>query len=306
MHIEVPSQINYTESTAGNEHCHPSCNDVSDVIQSVNVNNAFLSGNEFNFDEHKNGAKQMHLFGATQDSDGMFATNKLIASTTTLPLSVTPAKLNESVLMTPSKVNDDIATPFTCHICACSFRSLELQQMHMQLVHEIFTCRSLDLNEPPKSADSSTNMLQCHLCPKRFKMNGSLRLHARMVHGVSHVPQKIRSISTASGIAQSITNEIQAGDPIPTAMNRPIENPTNSQHANANQIDYYSNYTNMDAIFGKNDGPTVDNANNGSINNGTEPIVGNDDRVHECDICCKRFTTKYFLKKHKRLHTGKC
>ncbi|VEN47067.1 unnamed protein product [Callosobruchus maculatus] len=26
----------------------------------------------------------------------------------------------------------------------------------------------------------------------------------------------------------------------------------------------------------------------------------------ECDVCTKKFTTKYFLKKHKRLHTGKC
>lgn len=30
-----------------------------------------------------------------------------------------------------------------------------------------------------------------------------------------------------------------------------------------------------------------------------------DNKQWECDICSKMFTTKYFLKKHKRLHTGK-
>lgn len=30
----------------------------------------------------------------------------------------------------------------------------------------------------------------------------------------------------------------------------------------------------------------------------------NDNKQWECDVCLKKFTTKYFLKKHKRLHTG--
>lgn len=35
------------------------------------------------------------------------------------------------------------------------------------------------------------------------------------------------------------------------------------------------------------------------------PSVKHDNKQWECDVCSKMFTTKYFLKKHKRLHTGK-
>lgn len=35
-----------------------------------------------------------------------------------------------------------------------------------------------------------------------------------------------------------------------------------------------------------------------------EPFKFPDNKQWECDVCSKLFTTKYFLKKHKRLHTG--
>lgn len=34
------------------------------------------------------------------------------------------------------------------------------------------------------------------------------------------------------------------------------------------------------------------------------PIKTQDNKHWECEVCLKSFTTKYFLKKHKRLHTG--
>ncbi|KAJ8871079.1 hypothetical protein PR048_027383 [Dryococelus australis] len=36
----------------------------------------------------------------------------------------------------------------------------------------------------------------------------------------------------------------------------------------------------------------------------SQHIKTHEGKQWECDVCCKLFTTKYFLKKHKRLHTG--
>lgn len=48
--------------------------------------------------------------------------------------------------------------------------------------------------------------------------------------------------------------------------------------------------------------------NNEDVMNGFKkfpaPAQAHESRQWDCDVCKKSFTTKYFLKKHKRLHTG--
>lgn len=160
-----------------------------------------------------------------------------------------------------------------CNLCGFSFRNQELQHMHMKLVHEI------DLDDDdrayinsPKSPDDRTppksSTFQCNLCSKFFKTKGSLRVHLRVFHFFGNPPS-------------GIDNETMAEDGTMTS-------------SKAEQ----STMEAADVILG--DMETA-------MSSPTTATIGvnAEAKPWECDICAKSFTTKYFLKKHKRLHTGR-
>lgn len=299
QHIEVPSQIGHTEQ-----------HDVNNVIHNININNTTA------VDESvivSNNVKQKCDENMTQ---------KLDAPSSLLPVSVHTLESHKQSTRINATI-EEIVQPFICNLCECSFRSQELKQMHMQLVHEINIRPSNSGSKLINArAISSSQLLQCNLCPKRFKMIGSLRLHVRMVHGVSHVPQKVctPNMQLIGGMASmdlmaATGNEhvMETGDPIASTSASHV-NSTNRSIVHANLSDYYSNYGQNDISFGTNSG-TSGNSSGGEQKDNEEPTNGNnnstemsivnaDDRIHKCDICNKCFTTKYFLKKHKRLHTG--
>lgn len=229
---------------------------------------------------------------------------------------------------------DQHSPTFACNLCDVTFRSIELQEMHMQLVHEI--------NIRPSGVNplAPNTMQQCCWCPKRFKTVGSLRLHVRMVHCASHVPHMICAPNAYDcGIMMSNNSLVPLSSPSSEAAvgrdddDEKVLNETgdpsiaqsvdNLPLIHNNQPDCCSNYGVNDSTFdgsgnnnelsaddcgsgGMIDQKDVDQQANGNNNNSNEmAIASTDDRLHICDICKKRFTTKYFLKKHKRLHTGK-
>lgn len=105
----------------------------------------------------------------------------------------------------------------------------------------------------------------CHLCSKKFKKRGSLMIHLRVAHyGFGH----------------------------------------NNEHENR-EDDVGKHVEIGSADDGKCDkGVTV--YNNDKEKGQSSATVGKiqDNKQWECEVCSKMFTTKYFLKKHKRLHTG--
>lgn len=134
----------------------------------------------------------------------------------------------------------------------------------MSLVHVV---------EPSAEANSPTK-LPCHLCNKSFKMKGSLRVHLKVVH--SHGFQNLcKDVAVAS---KNKDDDVKM-------------NPRASSSSNGKMQLNGDVETEEKGIF---KGPIK----------AKEPTSPDQSKSWICDICSKSFTTKYFLKKHKRLHTG--
>lgn len=106
----------------------------------------------------------------------------------------------------------------------------------------------------------------CHLCSKKFKMRGSLMVHLRVAHyGFGH----------------------------------------NNGHENfCDEVEEQKADTESNSGGGQSSGAVnVCSSKESKVPGGGGGKV-QDSKQWECEICSKMFTTKYFLKKHKRLHTG--
>lgn len=333
-HIQVPSKRN--------SHIETNAIDINNAIRSNSIiTNEHTNGNQAIYCEMQESPIQSFAAQCANNNLVEFehVTEKVISSSPALLLldqnstlssnieTETETETSQRQRQNQHQPNNDIVQVFFCHLCACTFRSLELQQMHLQLVHEL-NVNQIDaakVNEarnfqlPPDNIDSNT--LQCNLCSKRFKMIGSLRLHVRMVHGVSHVSQKMQSPrdNQPDNVANTIVVKPLTGpggctaDPAgDSIMVTSLDNDDKMQstHSTNGQMEHCNDNNNYGAAnnsFAKDDITKQDaeDSNDGNnCNKDNDAMAQNDDRTHECDICNKRFTTKYFLKKHKRIHTG--
>lgn len=222
---------------------------------------------------------------------------------------------------------NDVSEPM-CIICGFSFRNQELHQMHMQLVHEIHVNDDTpdekfasfggvtdgeyadDAHGPRNGAASdgqpAKSRFQCHLCPKHFKMKGSLRVHLRVMHTVGGMAAAANPIKPVESDVQPQTKpEDDCSSSSSTAMMMGVQSHLYRTADNrTGEVEDVLLATMMASPMPS----PVTSVHSGGGAGGRGPTAmmanGNDSKLWECDICAKSFTTKYFLKKHKRLHTG--
>lgn len=187
-----------------------------------------------------------------------------------------------------------------CYICGYTFRTKELQRMHLRLVHEIVTIDAVNTADDNMNGGGSGsspplinfNRFHCEYCAKYFKMKGSLRLHLRVVHGVYGVA------------AKAVMNQksMETGGDKLMLVAQPVASLASAERINQYETVDQGTFDCCAAIAaGLNNSLT--NIAVG-LESGENP-ASSDAKQWECDTCAKSFTTKYFLKKHKRLHTGK-
>ncbi|XP_058059016.1 zinc finger protein Xfin [Anopheles bellator] len=202
-----------------------------------------------------------------------------------------------------------------CSECDVEFRSDTLLKMHQEVFHETTTKRD-------ESGAPTATHFYCHICPKKFKMRGSLKIHMRVVHQES--PKKMcldqthatNTTSTSSSFAiagsdlTSGRDDIMAGKgatPLahiiqiidPRQLAQVVYLPPNNEPlGGVDQPTSVGQPSALDAAVPQQRFESI------SLPSSPQQLSHDNPKQWECEVCRKSFTTKYFLKKHNRLHTG--
>ncbi|XP_064546111.1 zinc finger protein 721 [Drosophila montana] len=199
----------------------------------------------------------------------------------------------------PPPLPEPVPPPARCDICEFNFRNEELRDIHIRLVHENAELTEQQPQQPQQEP------YKCHLCSKTFRMKGSLRVHLKVLHTVGAT---LGSSSSSNGNGNgnscnssqnNTSNSLNATPKISICDRIRHKEASASSVASSTGCSNSQPYALSGAICMLKQelpGAATDAAP------GSE--YGSTPKNWECDVCTKMFTTKYFLKKHKRLHTG--
>ncbi|CAO1413813.1 unnamed protein product [Diamesa serratosioi] len=200
-----------------------------------------------------------------------------------------------SKLSTKHVHNTDISNSHKCEICGFVFVDKNLLDLHLNLVHN-FTVN--ERQEMHYNDNDESKKYQCHLCMKCFKMKGALRIHIKVAHVGFHDNNQRINICDYLKTQKSVTSQNPIKIEAPYSPQR-TENFYQQQSSSFSASSSPASYVVPS--------PQCSSSGEQKSLDGKKSITDSPSKSTKswpCDVCEKMFTTKYFLKKHKRLHTG--
>lgn len=213
---------------------------------------------------------------------------------------------------------------FKCHFCAKTFKMKGSLRVHLKVVHanngtKLSICDRIRHKENKNSNKNNTANCSPQLATETLNTNSSSPLSANF-----------KSVPSASNLFNiPPVNFISNLNSLPSSSNVTVLNLNQPLDITQNNLDNSTMPTsNVLLVFNTSASAdlqqSLNNLNNNLNTNATGVTSAPSDKdvtpkfpanmnsvtenpkIWECDVCSKAFTTKYFLKKHKRLHTGKC
>ncbi|XP_026293513.2 zinc finger protein 16 isoform X3 [Frankliniella occidentalis] len=225
-------------------------------------------------------------------------------------------------LGSPCQVSD-LGVP--CGICGLTFKDDNIAMLHQQLIHHQSSPdgnnykipiklddrshsskhRSRRTNVANQHVHSSLHRFPCHICNKVFRMRGSLMVHLRVAHspnGTTGLACQLGGISTALNSPPDVTSKL-------CLQNLSIQESSCSFTADESIANSGHERRTDNGLILHESTDLMPQSLSPSHKHNQETLLlqhlkSHDSKQWECDVCFKSFTTKYFLKKHKRLHTG--
>lgn len=212
---------------------------------------------------------------------------------------------------------------FKCHLCSKTFKMKGSLRVHLKVVHLMglpYVNNTPKLNICDRIRHKESKQLKSSApLNESDDMASAAHNNVYNIQPIALIPTvgtaldaSTTSLANLSVLNISPSNEFVStaiGDSTKTLQNSNLllvfnNNSNNTRNISHSQANLNTNHNNNNCADNPTNANSSTTSTSATTNTNNTSLSNDNPKIWECDVCSKAFTTKYFLKKHKRLHTG--